>query len=92
MTDSVKPFAQSNDIKNAFIMFSKNPLLGVLAGMVVTMIVQSSSVTVGMVLALASVGLIDLNGAIPLILGTNIGTCITAFIASIGTTISAKRK
>ncbi|MFQ5868186.1 MAG: Na/Pi cotransporter family protein [bacterium] len=91
LTGSVKPFGASESVRNAFIIFSKSPITGIATGMVVTMIVQSSSVTVGLVLALASVGLIDLRGAIPLILGDNIGTCITALLASIGTTISAKR-
>jgi len=91
LTGSVKPFGDSESVRNAFIIFSKSPITGIVTGMVVTMIVQSSSVTVGLVLALASVGLIDLRGAIPLILGDNIGTCITALLASMGTTISAKR-
>ncbi|MDA7857919.1 Na/Pi cotransporter family protein [bacterium] len=91
MTSVVKPLGASETVRNAFIMFSKKPFLGVITGMVVTMIVQSSSVTVGIVLALASTGLLDLRGAIPIILGENIGTCVTALLASIGTTISAKR-
>ncbi|MFB0526845.1 MAG: Na/Pi cotransporter family protein [bacterium] len=91
LTGSVGPFGASESVRNAFIIFSKSPVTGIATGMIVTMIVQSSSVTVGLVLALASVGLIDLRGAIPLILGDNIGTCITALLASMGTTISAKR-
>jgi phosphate:Na+ symporter len=91
LTGTVKPFGTSESVRNAFIIFSKSPLTGIATGMIVTMIIQSSSVTVGLVLALASVGLIDLKGAIPLILGDNIGTCITALLASIGTTISARR-
>jgi phosphate:Na+ symporter len=91
LTGSVKPFGGSESVRNAFIIFSKSPITDIATGMVVTMIIQLSSVTVGLVLALASVGLIDLKGAIPLIMGDNIGTCITAILASIGTTISAKR-
>lgn len=91
MTSVAKPLGSSESVRQIFINFSQNPLLGILAGMVVTMIVQSSSVTVGLVLALATVGLLDLRGAIPLILGDNIGTCITAALASIGGTISARR-
>jgi phosphate:Na+ symporter len=91
LTGSVGPLGESESVRNAFIIFSKSPITGIATGMIVTMIVQSSSVTVGLVLALASVGLIDLRGAIPLILGDNIGTCITALLASMGTTISAKR-
>ena len=59
--------------------------------MIVTFVVQSSSISVGMIIALVSAGLVGTAGAIPLILGTNIGTCITAMLASIGATISAKR-
>lgn len=91
MTATVKPFGSSEIARQFFINFSRNPLLGVLAGLIVTLIVQSSSVTVGMVIALASVGLLNLESAIPIILGDNIGTCITAFIASIGTSLSARR-
>ncbi len=91
LTGSVKPFGDSESVLNAFIIFSKSPITAIATGIIVTMIVQSSSVTVGLVLALASVGLIDLRGAILLILGGNIGTCITALLASMGTTISAKR-
>lgn len=91
MTSVVKPFGQSETARHFFITFSKNPILGVLTGMLVTFICQSSSATVGMVIALASVGLLDLSSAIPLILGDNIGTCITAMLASINTNISARR-
>lgn len=91
MTATVKPLGASPLIKEAFITFSNNPLLGVLAGMIVTFIVQSSSISVGMIIALVSAGLVGITGAIPLVLGTNIGTCITAMLASIGTTVSARR-
>lgn len=91
MMSVAKPFANSEAAKNVFINFSRNPLLGILAGMLVTAIAQSSSATIGMVIALASVGLLDLSSAIPIIFGGNIGTCITAMLASIGTNISAKR-
>jgi phosphate:Na+ symporter len=91
LTGSVRVFGGSESVRNAFIIFSKSSLTGIVIGMVVTMIVQSSSVTTGLVLALASVRLIDLRGAIPIILGCNIGTCVTAILASVGTTISARR-
>jgi len=91
LTNVVKPLGQYPWFNNAFITFSKNPILGVLTGVVVTAILQSSSVTTGMVLGLAMANLIDLKAALPLILGCNIGTCVTALIASVGTGISAKR-
>jgi len=91
MTSMIKPFANDPVIQNIFIHFSKKPLLGILTGAAVTALFQSSSVTTGMIIALASLGLFDLQGAIPLIFGCNIGTCVTAMLASLGTTISAKR-
>jgi len=91
MTAVVKPLANNPGIQDVFVQFSKNPLLGILTGAAVTALFQSSSVTTGMVIALASVGLFDLQGAIPLIFGCNIGTCVTAILASMGTTISARR-
>jgi phosphate:Na+ symporter len=91
MTGTVKFLRDSTQIKNIFVNFSATPVLGVLAGMTVTMIVQSSSATVGLTMALAMAGLIGLSEAIPLLLGSNIGTCITALLASIGTQLSAKR-
>jgi Na+/phosphate symporter len=62
-----------------------------LTGAGITGIIQSSSVTTSIVVALATKGAIDLSSAVPIILGANIGTCVTALIASIGTNISAKR-
>lgn len=91
MKTGITPFKESQAVRDIFVNFSKTPVLGVMAGMVITMIIQSSSVTVGLVLTLIGAGLLDIYGAIPLILGDNIGTCITAAIASIGRNISAKR-
>jgi len=91
MTDMTKPIVENEAVRQSFVRYSENAVLGILTGMIVTFIVQSSSATVGLVLALSSVGLISLNGAIPLILGDNIGTTITAFLASLGAGRSAKR-
>jgi phosphate:Na+ symporter len=91
LTTVVKPLGQYPAFNNVLVSFSVNPILGILAGAVVTGILQSSSVTTGMVLGLAMANLIDLRAALPLILGCNIGTCVTALIASVGTGISAKR-
>ncbi|MFH0826868.1 MAG: Na/Pi cotransporter family protein [Candidatus Omnitrophota bacterium] len=91
LTSVVKPLGQYPAFNNILLTFSRNPLLGILAAAVVTAILQSSSVTTGMVLSLAMANLIDLRAAIPLILGCNIGTCITALIASVGTGASAKK-
>ncbi|MBN2374641.1 Na/Pi cotransporter family protein [bacterium] len=91
MTSVVKPMSGNPVIRGLFIKYDNNILLAMLTGIVVTAILQSSSATTGIVLALAASNLITLNGAIPMILGCNIGTCITALLASIGTSINAKR-
>jgi phosphate:Na+ symporter len=91
MTTAVKPLAGNEAIIDLFITFGKQPILGILAGLLVTAILQSSSTTIGMVIAFASAGLLDLPSAIYLVLGDNIGTCITALIASIGGRYSSKR-
>ena len=70
---------------------SRNPILGVAAGAFITMIVQSSAATIGLTMAMASQGLIGIDAAIPIILGDNIGTTITAVLAAIGTNRSAKQ-
>ena len=73
------------------IMFGDHPLLGILAGAAFTAAVQSSSAFTGLVISLALQDLIGLSAAVTLILGSNIGTCITAMLASIGTNITARR-
>lgn len=73
-----------------FLMF-KNPILGVLAGAVLTGIIQSSSASVGILQALAVTGQVSYAAAIPIIMGQNIGTCVTALISSVGTQKNAKR-
>ncbi|MFH1621936.1 MAG: Na/Pi cotransporter family protein [Candidatus Omnitrophota bacterium] len=91
MTSQVKPLSQDPAVKQIFISLSRNPILGVLVGAIFTAIFQSSSVTTGLVITLATLGLIDISAAIYLILGCNIGTCITAILASIKANFSAKR-
>jgi len=91
MTSVVRPIAKDPAVIELFANINNRVLYAVLIGAGITAIVQSSSVTTGIVLGLVSIGLIDLDGAIPIILGCNIGTCVTVMIASIGTTISAKR-
>ena len=75
---------------NLFLLF-KNPVLGVLAGAVLTAVIQSSSASVGILQALALTGSVSYAAAIPIIMGQNIGTCVTAMIASVGTNKNAKR-
>lgn len=91
MDSSILALKNWAPFSKAIITMGRNPILGVITGAVVTAIVQSSSVTTSTVVALASKGAIPLNSAIPIILGANIGTCVTALLASIGTSLSAKR-
>jgi len=91
MKDAFTPLKNSDYVKDMFLSFSGNPLLGVLVGMVFTVLLQSSSATIAIVQVMAFNGLIDLPSAIPIILGDNIGTTITAQLASVGTTLPARR-
>lgn len=77
--------------KDLLLFLSRNPLSGVFAGMILTMLVQSSAATIGLTMAVASQGLIGLDAAVPIILGDNIGTTITAIIASLGASRPAKQ-
>lgn len=81
----------SEVFKSAFVMFANNPLLGVLVGTLVTAVIQSSSASVGILQAAASTEAITFGAAVPIILGQNIGTCITAFLSSIGGCKNAKQ-
>jgi len=91
MKDAFEPLESSQRIMDIMVNFSKYPILGVLAGTVVTVLLQSSSATIALVQILAFRGLIDFPSAIPIILGDNIGTTITAQIARIGGTTGARR-
>lgn len=91
MTEVFGPLKSSPEFRQLFVTFSHHPILAVLAGMILTMIVQSSSATVGIVLTLAGVGLLDYTSGFAIILGDNIGTTITAHIAAIGASVTAKR-
>lgn len=90
MSSSMAPLRDNVTFQNIVTQFS-NPLIGVLTGAIFTMIVQSSSASIGILQALALQGLIGLDSAIYVLFGQNIGTCITAILASIGTNTNAKR-
>jgi len=90
MSDAMKPLGEIQAFRD-FIVNLQSPLLGMLFGTLFTAIIQSSSATMGILIALASGGLITLDTSIYLIMGLNIGTCITAVLASIGTSKVAKR-
>lgn len=91
MEGSFKPLRTNETFHHAFVYFSSNPVAAVLAGTLLTMIVQSSSATIGITIALATTGLIDFYAASALVLGENIGTTITANLAAIGTNPAARR-
>lgn len=90
MTDSVSALKDNDTFKNLFIAFS-NPILGVIVGAILTAIIQSSSASVGILQAFAATGAVTYGAAIPIIMGQNIGTCVTALISSFGTNRNAKR-
>ncbi|MFC1509436.1 Na/Pi cotransporter family protein [Candidatus Omnitrophota bacterium] len=85
------PLKEMQEVSDFFVRFSSTPLLGILAGLLITLLLQSSSAVVGFIMALALVGVIDFTTAIAAMLGSNIGTTITAQLASIGTNISSRR-
>ena len=90
MSDSVSPLKDMPEFTSMLTAFT-NPLLGILTGLVLTAIIQSSSASVGILQALSLTGSISYGMAIPIIMGQNIGTCVTALISSIGVNRNAKR-
>lgn len=90
MGTAMKPLAESDSFVSLLTKF-ENPILGILAGMIFTAIIQSSSASVGILQALAGSGVIGLSSAAFVLFGQNIGTCITALLASVGTSRNAKR-
>jgi len=91
MKNAFDPLKASEEFRQVFIMVGDNHLLGVLIGAILTIIVQSSSATIGITIALASTGIISFEASVALILGENIGTTITANLAAIGTNLAARR-
>lgn len=90
MSDAVAPLKDVPEFANLFVMF-KNPILGMIVGALVTAIIQSSSASIGILQALCATGSISYAAALPIIMGQNIGTCITAMMSSVGTTKNARR-
>ncbi len=90
MSHAVSGLRDVEEFKNMLLLF-QNPLLGVLAGAVLTAVLQSSSASVGILQALASTGQVTVGASIPIIMGQNIGTCVTALLSSIGANKNAKR-
>ena len=90
MSSSMAPLSESQEFVGLLTRF-ENPLLGILAGMIFTAVIQSSSASVGILQALAASGIVTLNSAAFILFGQNIGTCITALLASVGANRNAKR-
>ena len=90
MSGAVSGLADIPAFQNLFLMF-ENPILGVLVGAVLTGVIQSSSASVGILQALSATGAVSYAAAIPIIMGQNIGTCVTALLSSFGTNKNAKR-
>lgn len=90
MSDAVSGMADNDAFRSLLLRF-ENPILGVLAGLVITAIVQSSSASIGILQSFTATGAITFGNAVPIIMGQNIGTCVTALVSSAGTSKNAKR-
>ncbi|NSI50867.1 Na/Pi cotransporter family protein [[Ruminococcus] gnavus] len=90
MSDAVEPLQQSEAFCNLFVTLGHSPFLGIVAGALVTAVIQSSSASVGILQSLAVAGLVPFNAAVYIIMGQNIGTCVTAIMSSIGAKKTAK--
>ena len=90
MSEAVAPLKENEAFCSLFVTFGKNPLLGIAAGAVVTAIIQSSSASVGILQSLAFAGLVPFSAAVYIIMGQNIGTCITALLSGLGANRNAK--
>lgn len=90
MSTSVSPLQESSFFRDMFVRLGQNPFLGILAGAVVTAVIQSSSAAQGILLSLAASGLVPFNAAVFIIMGQNIGTCITAILSGVGASKNAK--
>ena len=90
MSNAVKPLADMPEFQNILLMFS-NPVLGMLVGLVLTAIIQSSSASIGILQALCISGAVSYSTAIPIIMGQNVGTCVTALLSCAGASKNAKR-
>ncbi|WP_186430542.1 Na/Pi cotransporter family protein [Clostridium sp. BSD9I1] len=91
MSGSMKPLAKSEGFKSLVATLSFNPFLGILVGVGLTAIVQSSSATIGILIALGQNGVLPISVALPVLFGDNIGTCVTALLSSIGTNKNARK-
>ncbi|MDE6389095.1 MAG: Na/Pi cotransporter family protein [Lachnospiraceae bacterium] len=90
MSAAVKPLADVPEFTNILLLFS-SPIPGLIAGIVLTAVIQSSSASVGILQALCATGAVSYGTAVPIIMGQNIGTCVTALLSSVGTSKNARR-
>ena len=90
MSGAVKPLADVPEFTGILTQFS-NPILGMIAGTILTAVIQSSSASVGILQALCVTGAVSFDVAIPIIMGQNIGTCVTALFSAVGANKNAKR-
>lgn len=90
MSSAVSPLEESEGFRNIFVTLGHSPFLGIIAGALVTAVIQSSSASVGILQSLAAAGLVPFNAAVYIIMGQNIGTCVTAIMSSIGAKKTAK--
>ena len=91
MSEAVDPLKNNDSFKNILTMFGENPFLAIMAGLILTAVVQSSSASVGILQALTMTGVITYGAAIPIVMGQNIGTCVTAMLSSLGANKNGKR-
>ncbi|MDQ0269461.1 Na/Pi cotransporter family protein [Cytobacillus purgationiresistens] len=91
MTGAMKPLSGLQSFHDLTLSMSDNPILGLVVGTVLTVVVQSSTATIGILQGLYAGGLVDLNAALPILFGDNVGTTITAVLAAIGASVAAKR-
>ncbi|MGL4656765.1 MAG: Na/Pi cotransporter family protein [Sarcina sp.] len=91
MSSAMKPLASSPVFEQLVLSIGDNTLIGIVVGLGMTAVLQSSSATTGILISLATAGAINIDAALPILFGCNIGTCVTALLACIGTTITAKK-
>lgn len=91
MSSAMKPLANSPVFEQMVLAIGDNTLIGIIVGLAMTAVLQSSSATTGILISLATAGAINIEAALPILFGCNIGTCVTALLACIGTTITAKK-
>jgi len=89
MPEAMKPLAELDAVRQLFVTMGSNPILGILAGILVTAVIQSSTASIGILQSMAMAGMVPWNAAVYIVLGQNIGTCLTAVLSSIGTSKNA---